>query len=443
MSPTPTPRVSLSAACLLSFALLTACDSSVSADQKEPTGQTESSETSDDPNAVQKRELPKVRVTEVRTDDMQRFLETTAAVESVSEIDVVAEANGRVLQVLVEEGERVSAGQILARLDARDQSTALADARLAVIEAETAIERGAISEREAAARTFAAAIALEHAQREFKRHEDLTAGETANPVSDQAVEASRLARDNAAEALKQLKLAEVHSAVDSKVLAAALDRAKLAAQRAERDLERTQITAPINGVIAKRSVEIGRNLNLGEVAFQMTDPDHLRVVFFRPQRELDLFTSGASLDMTASCEARLGFTFEGSITRTSPTIDRQSGAFRVTAHLEPESRPNEAGQTARLFPGMLMRLMVVTGTHADALVVPKRALRRESSNVFVLAVENDVLRRILVREGYATDDDIEITPISGALDSGASVVLIGSRDLEDGDGIQVDDAPDA
>jgi len=395
------------------------------------------------PSAVQARELPKVRTTVVRREDMHRVLETTAPVESVAEIDVVAEASGRVLSVKAQEGQEVDANALLARLDDRDQKVALADANVAVAEAEAALERSKIAGQEAIARTRTARLALDQAARDYKRNEDLAAGEATNPLSEQAVEASRLARDNADEALKQTLLAESRATVDTRSADAALDRAKLSVERATRDLERTRITAPIAGVVATRSVEPGRNLTLGQVAFQLTDLEHLRVIFFRPQRELNLFTAGDELPLTATSEARPGFTFTGEIERTSPTIDRASGAFRITAHLDPLGSREGTDEQARLLPGMLLRLFVVTGVHKDTLVVPKRAVRREGSNVYVLSVEDAHVRKIPVTEGYASDDDVEITPTEGhELDAGANIVLVGSRDLEDGDGVQEDKQED-
>lgn len=427
------PPISRNLSLFVVLALLAAC-SKVSADEStKPTS----------PSAMQPRELPKVRTTPVRREDMQRVLETTAPVESVSEIDVVAEASARVLSVRVQEGQEVEQGALLARLDDRDQKVAQADASVAVAEAEAALERSKIAEQEAIARSRTAKLALDQAERDYKRNEELAAGEATNPLSAQAVEASRLARDNADEALKQARLAEERAAVDTRSAAAALERAKLTVERAARDLERTRITAPIAGVVATRSIEPGRNLTVGQVAFQLADLDHLRVVFYRPQRELDLFTGGEGLSLTATSEARPGFTFTGQIQRTSPTIDRASGAFRITAHLDPLGTREGSAEKARLLPGMLLRLFVVTGIHQDTLVAPKRAVRREGSNVYVLAVENGRIRKVPVTEGYSNDDDVELIPAKGAqLTPTTRIVLVGSRDLEDNDEV-TDETPQA
>ena len=403
-------------------------------------GPTDANEGPEDPTAASVRELPKVRTVTVRRDDVQRVLETTAPVESVSEIAIVAEAGGRVLQVLVQEGDPVTAGQVLARLDARDQEIAVADAKVSLAEARSAVESADVAEREAAARTRSAKLAFAQAQRDLDRNLELTKGDEVSPLSVQTVEASRLARDNAEEDQKQAELAEEKAAIETSRLKSAARRAELVLESSERDLERTTLLAPIDGVVASRSVEPGRNLTLGEVAFELTDLENLRVRFFRPQRELALFTGNADLGLTATTEARPGVTFTGAIERTSPVIDRASGSFRVTAHLDPASEPDAEGDRARLLPGMLLRLYVVTGVHTDTLVVPKRAVRREGAEAFVLAVTEGSLRRVPVTEGYTTDDDVEVLlndPARG-LGAGDEVIVVGSRELQDGDPVRVE-----
>jgi multidrug efflux pump subunit AcrA (membrane-fusion protein) len=99
----------------------------------------------------------------------------------------------------------------------------------------------------------------------------------------------------------------------------------------------------------------------------------------------------------------------------------------VTAALERESG------AARLLPGMLVRLRIAVGLHAQALVVPKRAFSREGGQGHVYAVRESTARRIEVEEGYSDDQRVELLVAAGArLEPGEHVILVGSRDIEDG-----------
>jgi multidrug efflux pump subunit AcrA (membrane-fusion protein) len=127
-----------------------------------------------------------------------------------------------------------------------------------------------------------------------------------------------------------------------------------------------------------------------------------------------------------------GRTFRGEIKLVSPTIDPASGSFRVTVQLPPTER-GEPG----LLPGMLVRLEIVTDRHPNALVVPKRALRREGGSNFVFVVAANRARRVEVTEGFSDDDATEVIPRDPALlAAGARVIVVGNREIEDGAEVQ-------
>jgi multidrug efflux pump subunit AcrA (membrane-fusion protein) len=98
--------------------------------------------------------------------------------------------------------------------------------------------------------------------------------------------------------------------------------------------------------------------------------------------------------------------------------------------MQPEDR---ARSGARLLPGMLVRLEIVTDRHTRALVAPKRALRREGDRSTIFVVDGNVARAIAVAEGFSDEQGIEVIPQGDAkLSAGMRVVVVGNRDLEDG-----------
>jgi multidrug efflux pump subunit AcrA (membrane-fusion protein) len=126
------------------------------------------------------------------------------------------------------------------------------------------------------------------------------------------------------------------------------------------------------------------------------------------------------------------------VQRVSPTLERDSSQFRVTGIFDPPA-PGEPA----LLPGMLVRLRIATDRHANALVVPKRAVRREGDFTYVLRIVStetaDTVERVLTGEGYEDGGLVElILNEPGSLDAGDRVVSVGSRDLEDGDPVRID-----
>lgn len=394
------------------------------------------------------REASKVRTQPVEQREMTSILETTTVLESEREISIIPRAGGIVVELLAEEGDSVETGQVLARLDSRDQQLALKDAEVALEEARSAEATAEFAVQEAQSQIENSRLAAEQAERDYTRDERLFEGEgTVSGLSAKALEAGRLLRDQAEQEYKRSQLVWKRSKIELDQASISVGRAEVALERARISLGYMEVVAPFGGVVAERTARVGDSVSTAEPVFTLTDPVNLRAVFYRPQRELALFSQvgdaeredddlGADsegLEVTATAEAIPGTVFKGHIVRTSPTIDADSGSFRVTAKLEVNQ-----GNGQQLLPGMLVRLLIVTDRHPGALVVPKRAVRRESDRSYILVVRDAVARRIDVREGYSDDDFVEVVVGPDVqLEAGERVIVVGSRELVDGS--EVDD----
>ncbi len=393
---------------------------------------------------ARKHAAPLVIAAVVEKSPMVRYLETTTKIESEREITIHPETAGIVVAVLAEEGDEVEAGDVLCELERADEELAKRDAEVALKESQNALGQPALDRAEAEARLTSAELAEEQAKRDYDRDQRLfEATDVASAVSRQKLEASRLAMETAKSnrELAQIALEKVGLAKDQ--AQTAVDRAQVALGRAEHALLQRTVKAPFAGTVATRFVRPGQSVSPAEPIFVLTDTEHIRAVFFRAQEELDLFRlsaeglDGSALTFEATTEALPGQRFTGRVLRVSPTIDRDSGQFRVTGIFDPPA----AGGPA-LLPGMLVRLRIATDRHTDALVVVKRAVRREGEVAFVLKIgADDTLERIAVHEGFEDDQRVEIVPASaGALSAGDRIVAVGSRDLEHGDKVKLEGA---
>lgn len=406
---------------------------------------------------IKKRDPARVRVEPVVRREMLRILETTTRVESEQQVEVMARSSGLVVEVLVEEGDRVVRGQVFARLDTRELAIAAADAEVALDEARAAEPRLELAVREAQARLTVSERSHGQAQRDYDRNVAISQPSPDRPalLSPKDLEASRLARDNAEGEVRNSALALERVQLDQGNAKTALQRAELTLERARLNLANMSITAPFDGVLAARNINVGDTISGSTSAFRLTNPERLRAVFYRPQRELGLFTgtggstqlaaNGASegavaaeVGLFASAEALPGRRFGGTILRIAPTIDAQSGNFRVTAQL---NQAAEGTPHAQLLPGMLVRLEIITERHPDALVIPKRALRREGDTTTVFVVRENRAVRVAVAEVLSDDESVEVRVVGdGRLEPGDSVIVVGNRDLEDGVEVTVADA---
>ncbi|MCW3834665.1 HlyD family efflux transporter periplasmic adaptor subunit [Sphingomonas canadensis] len=220
------------------------------------------------------------------------IVETDNAYVGADVAAVTPLVTGTVAQVLVSDAQPVKAGQILVILDQTDAQLALAEAEAAFNQAQRRVRgyratdrqltaqiamRGAEAGR-ASAETASASAALERARIDFERREALAAtgaisGEElssaraayqqarAGVAAAQAAQSQALAAQTAAAGQRDANQAMIAGAAidDNPEVAAA--RARL--ERARLDLARTVIRAPVDGVIARRQVQVGQRVQTG------------------------------------------------------------------------------------------------------------------------------------------------------------------------------------
>jgi membrane fusion protein (multidrug efflux system) len=197
----------------------------------------------------------------------------TASLEAPAEAQVVAKGSGVVLQILVEEGDQVKAGQVLARIDPDRPRLEMERARASVRKLEN----------------------------NYRRSKELLASKLVS-----------------AEASEQIRYD--------------LESARASYQLAQLELSHTNIVAPINGVVAQRMIKPGNLIALNAPAFRIVDISQLEAVLNVPERELATLKPGMPLRMIA--DAVPGRVFEGRVDRISPVVDSGSGTFRVVTAFE-------------------------------------------------------------------------------------------------------------
>ena len=301
-----------------------------------------------------------VEIAQPYRQDIRASYEATATLTSDADAPIIARVAGELVELLVEEGDTVKAGQVLARLDGE---------RLRL-------------------EMLAAKANLASASREFKRNI--------------ALHERGLISASMFEGLKY-------------DLAALQASYKLSAL----NYDYSNIRATIAGVVSARKIKPGQNINVGDVAFQITDMAELLAYLQIPQSQLPKFQAGhtASLRVASMPDTR----FPASIVRISPTIDSRNGTFRATVIIQ-----NKDGNVA---PGMFGRFTIAYEMHPDALVVPAAALLDEDDQTAVYVVSNGQVTKRVVETGIREGNMIEIL---GGLDDNDNIVVVGHTGLREG-----------
>ena len=365
-----------------------------------------------------------------RTPTLRSFVTASGEIVATRYADIGSNAMGRLVGLAVKEGDRVKAGQVLAQID-RVQAASAAAAANASLGALEADARGAQNQARAAEADLASARARAlESQKALGRAKDLRASglipqseldtATANAEATEAQVASAIAA-----------LARVEQARESAERRVLQGRAE---QTRARDLlEKTEITAPIDGVVTRLDVEEGEMVVVGVQnqpgSILMTVSDLSAINAEVKVAEADVLRLKTDNPATVSLEAAGGRTFPGRVVEIGasalPQVGTQAAAreFRVKVRL--------SGDTSALRPGLTCDAEILVAEKTNVLTVPLQAVVQRGDATGVFVVQNDVATFTPVTSGIIGGLSIEV----GGLAEGATIVagpFQALRELTDG-----------
>ena len=335
------------------------------------------------------------------------FIETvmvTGTLVPRDEILVAPEIEGlRVIEVLVEEGDRVKKGQILARLvhDTLDAQLAQNGALIAKADAAIAQARSTIVQAEAS---------LKEAHNALERAKPLRqSGHIAESIFDQREAAARTAEAALVAARDGLKVAEA-------------EKTHLEAQRRELEWRRanTDVKAPADGIVSRKNVRVGSLASsVSDAMFRIIARGEVELDAEVPEEQLARMQSGQSAIVTI---AGLG-EVAGTVRLVSPEIDRATRLGRARISLK---------STEPLRIGGFARGTVVTA-RGRGLSVPASAVLYGQDGATVQVVIDGRVSTRSVKTGLRAGGQVEI---ADGLTAGDVVIARAGTFLRDGDEVR-------
>jgi RND family efflux transporter MFP subunit len=240
---------------------------------------------------------------------------TTGPLVVDQQADVLAERDGRVVQVLVEIADHVQKGQVLARLDSRE------------LEATRAANAAKVESLKAQVREWEAEQEVNSAD---LRRADLM---RTNSIMDQ-------------EDWEHVKYKLQETVAEVARYKADESAAEFQLHALDVQLEQSRITAPFAGVVGRRSVRLAQEVKKGDALFWLTAERPLHILFTIPESALQSIHTGTRLDLTTAVYPDLRQT--ATVRRVSPVVDPASDSLEVIGDLD---RPSPL-----LKPGMSMQV---------------------------------------------------------------------------------------
>ena len=277
----------------------------------------------------------------------------SGTLEPVWQADVAAKVDGRIEQVLVNEGDTVSAGQALVILEQTDTNANLMQARGSYIDAQATVEK---------------------AQHDYDRAKYLF---EKGAISEEELEHAQFALDNA---LGKLANAEGSvAAADSKVGG-------------------TTVTTPRAGIVQKRYYQEGYYAKVGTALFNIADISVLRAKIDVPEGFISSIAVGGRVECVIPSMDNLRVV--GTITRISPVAVQPSRTF------EAEVTVNNAD--GKLRGGIYADAILTALPKTNVLTVPLSAIVMRDDQRTVYVVEDGIAVRKVLKTGYIGDDIVEV-----------------------------------
>ena len=349
---------------------------------------------------------------EVVSSPLIQTVVASGRVEKVSRTQIGSEITGVVLERLVQEGDRVSRGDVLLVLKSDEISAQ-------VRQAEAELKELATTRRPQAEFDLAnAKVQLEQAQREALRRRNTELGILSAEEREKSIEAEKLARNN----LESARL-KVASLAPDKVEETKL-REQLAALQAQ--LAKTKIRAEVSGIILTRNVEPGDLVQPSQTLFTIAldGATEIRVPF--DERNLPLL----ALQQKAAVitDAYPDQPFPAHINFIAPSIDAQRGTVDVRLTVDPV--PDFLRQD------MTVSVNVETNKREQTLVIPNDALSSISGNkAMVILVRDRKIQRHPITLGLR---GLVMSEVVAGLKEGDYVLTDAESVLKDGTRVRIE-----
>jgi HlyD family secretion protein len=420
---------------------------------------------------------PSVEVVTIGRDTLYDTVSTTGRIEPKAEVEMNFEIGGVVKDVLVERGQPVSAGTVLALLNTGDLELAIRQAEIDLAQQQAELDRlfePVLQEKIAAAQTridtarlrladlqsgpdedkiAQAAVAIRRAQNKLKQAQwaydevayrgDVAAMPQANQLEEATLEYEAAQADynlatrgptavDVAEARSTLADAEANlaellqepSAAEIASRQASIQKAQLMLEESKRNLERTVLVAPTDGVILDISIEPGERVLSEAQSAALLIADTSAYLLKTEVDELDISRIARGQPAVVSLDAIFGQEFAGRITDISPRPVTNDANAIVTYEVTLSFDMPDEGVT--VLPGMTANAIVETQQLQDVVVVPNEAIQVDRkdgrSTMFVEKLEDGNPVETPVELGLQSES---VTEVLSGLNEGDKVIIRG------------------
>jgi HlyD family secretion protein len=350
-------------------------------------------------SSLKRKEVP-VRADTAALGNITASIATNGKVEPLNNFEAHAPAPTTVRKVLVHEGDKVKAGQLLVQLEDVNARAEQAKAEASLKGAESEIQAAQTGATSNTAQLDKARAEVESARRNLEALQRLQQNGAASAAEVQSAQ-TRL--DTAQADLRALQSKANPRAAQTDVARARAqqDEARAALTAAGEMIRDTNIRAPRAGVVYSLPVHNGQFVQAGDLIVAVADLSEVQVRAFVDEPEIGKLSPGQRVNVT--WDAIPGRVWEGKLTRV-PTSITQVGARNVGQIVTTVENSD-----LKLLPNVNVSVNVITAERDNVITVPREAVHQHGGANHVYEVANGKLNERDVKMGISNLTRIEIT----------------------------------
>ncbi|TWU13778.1 putative efflux system component YknX [Symmachiella macrocystis] len=343
---------------------------------------------------------------------------------------------GRVLPISLKAGDRVTKGEVVARLDPADLDRDVSQESIRVLGFDRMIETLGNSIKSSQQQLLAREAKLKFAEEEHRRISQLFERE-AVPEAEKS-EAELLEIESRAE-LRKDELTHLNYKI-ALALTQLFRQDQIETQAAtQRDRKRAEIHSPVDGVVLEKMESNERVLPSGEVLLEIGQPDELEVEAEILAQDAVTIQVGFPVEISGAAIGAEPIT--GKVTRIYPrgftkvsSLGVEQQRVKVVIAFDPEGLEQLKKAGRKLGIDYRVRIKIFTQQKQNALIIPRSAIFRSAAgNWQAMVVRDGAAQLVDLKIGLANDFEVEV--LSGANDN-EPVILAPDSSLVDGQPVE-------
>ncbi|MBV7275673.1 efflux RND transporter periplasmic adaptor subunit [Clostridium sp. PL3] len=368
-----------------------------------------------------RKEVQNVKLYKITTQNISTDVTYAGKLEAVKSVTVSPKNSGKVATVNINVGDKVAAGQTLFTLDAASISATLQSQQAALNVSRASVNDNILKYQQSVAKDQ---LTYNDASNNYEKQKKLF---DTGAISQKDLDAAKLALDNASVALQNdqenLRLLQQGSTSTSSVAQVAQAQANINSTQVQ--LNDSNITSPIAGVVSVKNVEVGEITSGSAGSVTVIDTSSLIAQITVPDKVVGKLQVGQSVPVTIDAAGNKSIT--GVVDNISPDVDSKSNSYIIKIKID-----NSNGE---LKSGMFAKISIPDQQKDTAVVVPNEALKEENGIKYLYTVENSKIKKIAVETGIANDKITEIK--TDTIKVGTNIITEGQSLLNDGDKVNV------